>query len=174
MHDCSKLTAGIKISSHFCRMLLQYSNGDLQFALWYGFAMQHWRSANCSLHVALCITTPQHLCFAVCTVQVTLYIFQRIIGDFQFALCKLHVSVLHCNTDDQFGLCKLYRRQCSAAICGVSTVLCGIGVQLWRISVCTVQVIICWYCTKEPAKFNLHCPSYNMWFCSAASVTCNL
>ena len=133
--DCSKLTAGIKIMLHFRRMLLQCSNGDLQFALCYGIAMRHWWRANCSVLVALCITAPQQLCFAVCTVQVTLYTFQRITGDFQFALCKLRVSVLPCSTDDQFGLCKLYQRECNATqvTCNLWCITCviwGTAVQL--------------------------------------------
>jgi len=104
--------------------------------------MQHWRSANCSLHVALCITTPQQLCFAVSTVQVTLYILQHITGDFQFALYKLHVSVLHYSTDDQFGLCKISKAmQCS---------------NLWCVN------CIMWYRSATVENFSLHCASYYM------------
>jgi len=132
---------------HFRRMLLKCNNGDLQIVMSYGIAMQHWRLANCSVHVALCITAPQQLCCAVCTLQVTLYTLQRITGDFQFALCNSHVSVLHCSTDDQFGLCKLYGRQCNAA-----QVTCN----LWCVN------CVMWYSSAPVANFSLHCASYYM------------
>jgi hypothetical protein len=121
------------------------SNGALQFSLWYGTAMQHWRHANCSVHVALLHHSNCALQFALCKLCYILLL--GITGDFQFALRKLQVRVLHCSTDDQFRLCKLYWRQCNAA-----QVTCN----LWCIN------CIMWYCSATVANFSFHCASYYM------------
>jgi hypothetical protein len=129
--------------------------------------------AVCTLHYSLLHHGICALQFSLCKL---LYIlFQGMTGDFQFALRKLHVSVLHCSTDDQFGLCKLYRRQCNAV---------QVTYNLWCVN------FIMWYCSAAVANFSLHCASYYMlvlhnrmgeiqvalckWYCIAASVTCSL
>ena len=85
---------------------------------------------------------------ATCKLQCARCIMQCRTGDLQFALCKLHVSVLHCSTDElQFALCKLYRRQCNAA-----PVTCN----LWCVN------CVKWYCSATVANFRLHCASYYM------------
>jgi hypothetical protein len=75
-------------------MLLQCSNGDLQFALWYGIAMLHWWRANCSVHVALCITAVQQWWFTICAVQVTCQC--TALQHFKFVLWKLYFAAFLC------------------------------------------------------------------------------
>jgi len=71
--DCSNLTAGIKISLHFSRILLLFDNDDLQCSN--GKA----QIAACMLHYAL---------------------LQGNIQDLQLALCKLYYTSFHRRSGD--------------------------------------------------------------------------
>jgi hypothetical protein len=144
---CTKFTAGIKIYFHFRRILLLSSDDVLQFAMWYGIAMQHWLRANCSVHVKLRITVAQNWWFAVCNVQVicpcTLLHYST--DGFQFGLCKLHRTLVQCSTGNlQFVL----RHLCYAVL---QWNVVNLGLH------CTSYIM--WYCSAALTTCNLHCAS---------------
>jgi hypothetical protein len=165
LHCDIKHIAGMRISFHFRRKLLQYGNDNLQFALWYGIAMLHWRPANCSVHVALRITASQNWWFAVCAVQVTLYIISG--QNWWFAICAMQVTC-QCTAVQHWWLS--IRTVQFISQCNVAPVTCNLwcvtvvsstavnsgelqcalcklyyvdkAVQQWRLAICSVQVTL--------------------------------
>jgi hypothetical protein len=180
--DCSKITAGIKISFHFRRMLLQCLNEDLQFAVCYGVAMLHWWSANCSVYIKLRITAAQNWGLAVWMYKLHYICFQGRICDFQFAR---YMSVYCIAALMAFSLnCASYiAQQCNVApvtcnlwcvnfimcycgevwrisFCNVQVIICDIAVQHWRLAIINVQVVLFGISEKSEEICNLHGASY--------------
>jgi hypothetical protein len=152
--------------------------------------MQHWRRANCSVHVALCITAPLQLYFALCKLRYMYCTELLVISNLS---CASYLSVyctaalmtnLYCanyiegNAVQQFVVCQLYYvvLQCSCgdfqfALCKLYV---GTALQKRRNSISDMQVIIMWFCRAASVTCNLQCGSSIIRYCSAALTTCNL